>query len=55
MGDSKRDEFTMCEIAQQRANDAWTRATLHADDTRNSARNEHAIACGTTSATCEEN
>jgi hypothetical protein len=37
---SKRGEFTMRETLRQRANDARTRATQHADDTRNSARDE---------------
>ena len=50
------------ETARQRANDARTRATQHADDTRNSARdererraNQHATKCGTTRVTDEEN
>jgi hypothetical protein len=33
--DSKRSEFTTHEITRQRANDTRTRATQHADDTRN--------------------
>jgi hypothetical protein len=35
----------MRETLQQRANDARTRATQHADDTRNSARDEREQAC----------
>jgi hypothetical protein len=52
----------ICETTRQRANDARTRATQHADDTRNSARNErerranqHVTTCETARATDEEN
>jgi hypothetical protein len=45
------------EIARQHATDAWTRATYHADDTRNSTRDQreqHATTCGTARATGEK-
>jgi hypothetical protein len=40
INDSKRDKFTTRETARQRANDARTRATSHADDTQNSVCDE---------------
>ena len=57
-----RGELTIHEITRQRENNARTRATQHADDTRNSARdqrerhvNQHATTCGTTRMIDEEN
>jgi hypothetical protein len=38
--DSTRGEFTIHEITRQREDDARTRATQHADNTRNSARDQ---------------
>ena len=53
--DSTRGELTIHEITRQRENDARTRATQHADNTRNSAHdqrvNQHATTCGTARAT----
>jgi hypothetical protein len=40
MRDSKRGEFTTRKTIRQRADNAQTRATSHADDTPNSARDE---------------
>jgi hypothetical protein len=38
--DSTQGELTIHEITRQRENDARTRATQHADDTQNRARDE---------------
>jgi hypothetical protein len=38
--DSTRGELTIHKITRQRENDARTRATQHADNTRNSARDQ---------------
>ena len=38
--DSTRGELTIHEITRQRENDARTRATQHADNTRNSAHDQ---------------
>jgi hypothetical protein len=40
MRDSKRGEFTTRKTIRQRVDDARTRAASHADDTRNSTRDE---------------
>jgi hypothetical protein len=39
--DSMRGELTIHEITRQRENDARIRATQYADNTRNSARDQH--------------